>query len=116
MKTRFVAGGGLLTAVLALVVACSPPPDGQKVFLESGCTRCHDLDGSGGFQGPRLEGLITKWTAESLDRFLADPPAFVKENARLQAYQDDYVTPMPKLVIEPAKRKALVEYLLKTHP
>ena len=108
--------GGVLTAVFVLVLACSPPPDGQKVFLDSGCARCHELDGSGGSQGPRLTALSTKWTAESLDQFLVDPPAFVKENARLQAYQDDFVTPMPKLAIEPEKRQALVRYLLKSHP
>ena len=36
MKKRFVMVGGGLWAVFALVFSCSPPPDGQKVYLESG--------------------------------------------------------------------------------
>ena len=99
-----------------LLFACAEPIDGQKVFVESGCARCHELDGSGGSQGPPLEALSSKWTTESLEQFLIDPPAYVKNDARLQSYTDDYMTPMPKLEIEPARRKALVQFLLVKHP
>ena len=56
-----------------LMMTCSAPPDGKTVFIESGCTRCHEINGSGGTQGPRLEGLQSKWTPESLEKFLIDP-------------------------------------------
>ena len=99
-----------------LMMACSAPPDGKTVFIESGCTRCHEINGTGGSQGPRLEGLQSKWTPESLEEFLNDPPAYAKDNARLQAYLKKYPTPMPKLEIAPARRKILVQYLLKKYP
>ena len=99
-----------------LIMACSAPPDGKTVFIESGCTRCHEINGSGGSQGPRLEGLQRKWTSESLEEFLIDPPEYAKDNPRLQAYLKKYPTPMPKLEIAPARRKILVQYLLKRYP
>ena len=105
-----------ILCTLILMMACSAPPDGKTVFIESGCTRCHEIDGSGGSQGPRLEGLQSKWTPESLEEFLTDPPAYAKDNARLLAYIKKYPTPMPKLEISPTRRKILVQYLLKKYP
>jgi len=116
MKRQCAIGLPLFWIWVVFLIACAEPPDGKKVFVESGCARCHELDGSGGSQGPRLEGVKKKWTSESLDAFLSDPPAYQKGDARLQAYQDDYVTPMPKVEIEPARRKALVTHLLKQYP
>ena len=106
---------GILCALI-LLMSCSAPPDGKTVFIESGCTRCHEINGSGGSQGPRLEDLQSKWTPESLEEFLIDPPAYAKDNARLLAYQKKYPTPMPRLEIAPARRKILVQYLLKRYP
>jgi len=105
-----------ILCALILLMACSTPPDGKTVFIESGCTRCHEINGSGGSQGPRLEGLQNKWTPESLEKFLIDPPAYAKDNARLLAYQKKYPTPMPRLEIATERRKILVQYLLKRYP
>ena len=105
-----------ILCVLILLLACSAPPEGKTVFIESGCTRCHEINGSGGSQGPQLEGLQSKWTPESLEEFLSDPPAYAKDNARLLAYQKKNPTPMPRLEITPARRKILVQYLLKRYP
>ena len=107
---------GSLWLVWMCLVACAEPIDGQKVFIESGCARCHELDGSGGSQGPPLEALSTHWTPISLEQFLSDPPTYAKGDARLQAYADDYMTPMPVLVITSERRKALVQYLLEKYP
>lgn len=105
----------ILCAVI-LLMACSAPPDGKTVFIESGCARCHEINGTGGSQAPRLQGLQSKWTPESLEKFLIDPPAYAKDNPRLQAYEKKYPTPMPRLEIAPARRKILVQYLLKRYP
>lgn len=110
-----IASCGVLCASI-LLLACFAPPDGKTVFIESGCTRCHEVNGSGGTQGPRLEGLQSKWTSEALEEFLADPPTYAKNNARLLAYIKKYPTPMPKLEIAPERRKILVQYLLKRYP
>ena len=105
-----------ILCVPILITACSAPPDGKTVFIESGCARCHEINGSGSSQAPRLEGLQSKWTPESLEEFLIDPPAYAKDNARLLTYQKKYPTPMPRLEIAPARRKILVQYLLKRYP
>lgn len=99
-----------------LMMACFAPPDGKTVFIESGCARCHEINGSGSSQAPQLEGLQSKWTPDLLEEFLIDPPAYAKGNTRLQAYEKKYPTPMPKLEIAPTRRKILVQYLLKRYP
>ena len=95
----------IILCALILLMACSAPPNGKTVFIESGCARCHEINGSGSSQAPQLEGLQSKWTPESLEEFLIDPPAYAKDNARLLAYQKQYPTPMPRLEIVPARRK-----------
>ncbi len=110
-----IAMCGILCAVI-LLMSCSAPPDGKTVFIESGCARCHDINGAGGSQAPRLQGLQSKWTPELLEKFLIDPPAYAKGNTRLQAYIKKYPTPMPKLEIASVRRKILVQYLLKRYP
>lgn len=111
MKRSFAIALCGVVGALTLLLTCAAPPDGKAVFVESGCARCHDITGTA--QGPRLEDLQDKWTPESLEAFLIDPPAYAKDNARLQAYAKKYATPMPKVEIAPARRKVLVEYLLR---
>lgn len=113
MKRQFAIALCCLVGALIALLTCAAPPDGEKVFVESGCARCHGIDGSGSAQAPRLENLKSEWTPESLEAFLIDPPAYAKDDARLQAYLKKYATPMPKLEIAPARRKVLVEYLLR---
>ncbi len=105
-----------ILCTVILLMSCSAPPDGKTVFIESGCARCHEINGAGGSQAPRLEGLQSKWTPESLEKFLIDPPAYAKSNTRLQAYEKKFPTPMPKLEIASARRKILVQYLLRRYP
>ena len=113
MKRSFAIALCGVVGALTLLLTCAAPPDGKEVFVESGCARCHDINGAGTAQGPRLEDLQNKWTSESLEAFLIDPPAYAKDNARLQAYLKKFTTPMPKVEIAPARRKVLVEYLLR---
>ncbi len=113
MKCQFAIALCGVAGAIILLLTCSAPPDGKTVFIESGCARCHGINGSGSAQAPRLEDLQSKWTPESLEAFLIDPPAYAKDNARLQAYLKKYATPMPKLEIAPTRRKVLVQYLLR---
>ena len=115
MKRSFAIALCGVVGALTLLLTCAAPPDGKAVFVASGCARCHAINGAGTAQGPRLEDLQNKWTSESLEAFLIDPPAYAKDNARLQAYTKKYTTPMPKVEIAPARRKVLVEYLLREH-
>lgn len=116
MKHLIVIALCSILCALILLMACSAPPDGKTVFIESGCARCHEINGAGGSQAPRLQDLQSKWTPESLEKFLIDPPAYANDNARLLAYTKKYSVPMPKLEIAPARRKILVQYLLKRYP
>ena len=86
--------------------------DGQRVFWETGCARCHDADGSGGVMGPPLVDLSEIWTPSELDRFLKNPEAYAEHNVRLKTLKMAYATPMPQLNIPPDRRKILVEFLL----
>ena len=113
MKRQFAIALCCIVGASIALLTCAAPPDGEAVFVESGCARCHGIDGSGSAQAPRLEDLQSAWTPESLEAFLIDPPAYAEDDARLRAYLQKYATPMPKVEIAPARRKVLVEYLLR---
>ena len=71
---------------------------GKKVFEQ--CAACHSVDGSGDYDGPSLKGVIGRkagsledyrysaamkrsdvtWDAATLDKYVADPQAFIPGN------------------------------------
>ena len=108
--------GCVVLLVCVVFAGCeTPPPDGRAVFLTVGCARCHGNDGEGASQGPPLEELSAKFTALQMEEFLDNPIAYVEKDARLQKWRDEYFTPMPKLQMTEAQRKAMVAYLLEKH-
>lgn len=105
---------GVVGFAILLAAGCSKsgPPDGSKVFVSEGCPRCHKRDGSGSSLAPALADLKQKWTPEDLDRFLANPPAYAAQDARLRAYRKVFTDGMPNLDLSLEARKALVVFLL----
>lgn len=115
-----LAGASMLFLIAA---AGSDPVDTRlhgAVLFENRCARCHGVNGDGdGGLGPSLVGVLGKpaasrsdfvysaalkakggaWTAEVLDRYLADPQAF--------APGADMDVPSP----DPAERAAIIEHL-----
>ncbi|MBW7849673.1 MAG: superoxide dismutase family protein [Rhodospirillales bacterium] len=100
MIVRFCALAALVTAVLIPAVgqAQGDPKAGEKVFLK--CKACHTVDEGKHRVGPSLAGVIGRkagtaegfkysdamknadieWTAETLDKYLADPKGFIPGN------------------------------------
>lgn len=104
---RRVARGwwlGVSGTVVAFVVAPAPPvraadPDKGKAVFEQ-CAACHSLGEAGDFDGPTLKGVIGRtagaledyrysaamkrsgvtWDAAALDKYIADPQAFIPGN------------------------------------
>jgi putative heme-binding domain-containing protein len=55
---------------------------GQDVFLRSGCSGCHRVDGEGGFLGPALDSIAARKTSSDIRRDILDPNAVVREGYR----------------------------------
>lgn len=64
------------------------------------CVACHSVEGQGGKVGPALDDVAARYSADELDRWLANPTA-VKPG-----------TAMPNLGLAPEVRAELVKYLL----
>ncbi len=87
-----------LVALAAASPAAAADPPGAKLFEQ--CAVCHSIGDGGAEVGPNLKGLFgrkagasegfpysramqrseTTWSAETLDRFLADPQAAIPGN------------------------------------
>jgi cytochrome c len=111
----------LLPAALTLVLvstslASAADPDKGKAVFEQ-CAACHSLDGTGDYDGPTLKGIIGRkagsledyrysaamkrsditWDATTLDKYVADPQAFIPGNRMAfagiteQAQRDDLI-------------------------
>lgn len=63
------------------------------------CSSCHAIGGSGGTVGPALDGIGSRFDADYLDKWLADPQALKPG------------TTMPTLPMSDAERAELVEFL-----
>jgi cytochrome c2 len=111
-------------ALFALLVAlpAAAQPAGERVFQK--CFACHSvLDGETGLPGPNLRAVIGRraamqdgfeyseamqrasreglvWTPETLDRFLADPFAYLRGTTMSFVGLRD-----------PAERRAVIDYL-----
>jgi len=95
---------GSCVAALAMgaashVLAGGADPDKGKAVFEQ-CAACHSLGEAGEFDGPTLKGVIGRkagsledyrysaamkrsnvtWSAETLDRYITDPQAFIPGN------------------------------------
>jgi cytochrome c len=85
-------------AAFPLIVRAADPEKGKTVFEQ--CAACHSLDGAGDYDGPTLKGVIGRkagsledyrysaamkrsdvvWDAATLDKYVADPQAFIPGN------------------------------------
>jgi len=95
-----VVGGVLVTIVVVSTrfVQAADVEKGKAVFEQRAA--CHSLDGSGDYDGPTLKGVIGRkagsledyrysaamkrsdvtWDAGTLDKYVADPQAFIPGN------------------------------------
>ncbi len=48
---------------------------GRKVFESAGCAGCHQVDGAGGFLGPRLDSIAARKTSGQIRKDVLDPDA-----------------------------------------
>lgn len=84
--------------VLALAQAQADPDKGKVAFEQ--CAACHSLGEAGDYDGPTLKGIIGRkagslddyrysaamkrsdvtWDAAALDKYIADPQAFIPGN------------------------------------
>jgi cytochrome c2 len=121
-------GTAAVLAVLLLGsadVACSkakePPAQeseairgGRSIFRADACPTCHGQDRAGTINGPSLEGLRGRWTEDNLIRFLRDPSAARRTDARLRQLAERYKTSMPSPArIDEARMRTLAGYLLR---
>jgi|SRR5689334_3885828 cytochrome c2 len=96
----FVVGGCamLVATTFTSRVRGADVEKGKTVFEQ--CAACHSLDGTGDYDGPTLKGVIGRkagsledyrysaamkrsdvvWDAETLDKYVADPQAFIPGN------------------------------------
>ena len=95
----FVVGGcAMLVATTTSHVRGADVEKGKALFEQ--CAACHSLDGTGDYDGPTLKGVIGRkagsledyrysaamkrsdvvWDAATIDKYVADPQAFVPGN------------------------------------
>ncbi|HEY3162132.1 MAG TPA: cytochrome c family protein [Vicinamibacterales bacterium] len=94
-----VVGGVAVLVVAAAPVARAADPEKGKAVFEQ-CAACHSLDGTGDYDGPSLKGIMGRkagsledyrysaamkrsdvtWDAMTLDKYVADPQAFIPGN------------------------------------
>jgi cytochrome c len=97
---RLTAGFGPVqtTGAAALATAAADVEKGKAVFEQ--CAACHSLGEAGDYDGPTLKDIIGRkagslddyrysaamkrsditWDAETLDKYIADPQAFIPGN------------------------------------
>ena len=119
LKTRpytVLLPAALTLALLSTSLASAADPDKGKAIFEQ-CAACHSLDGTGDYDGPTLKGIIGRkagsledyrysaamkrsdvtWDAATLDKYVADPQAFIPGNRMAfagiteQAQRDDLI-------------------------
>jgi len=117
-RRLLAAGGFLLTSAVLWSMAPLQGDSGEgKAIFEKRCTGCHGLDTDK--DGPRLRGVFGRkaasvasfqysealrksgitWDADSLDKWLTDPDAFVKD------------ADMAFRVVSEKERGAIIQYL-----
>ncbi len=81
-------------------VGGADPHNGAPARFGAVCVACHALGGKGGTVGPALDHVATRYTADKLDAWLADPGS-VKPG-----------TAMPNLQLATDERQELVRWLM----
>ena len=94
-----VSGCAILIVTISTAFVRGADVEKGKVAFEQ-CAACHSLDGSGNDDGPTLKGVIGRkagsledfrysaamkrsdvtWDAATLDKYIADPQAFIPGN------------------------------------
>ncbi|MGH0034057.1 MAG: c-type cytochrome [Myxococcota bacterium] len=88
-----------LAPAVSVVEVSAAATGPRPAYFDSVCVACHAVGGQGGAVGPALDGVANRFTAQELDRWLADPPS-VKPG-----------TAMPKLDMSDDIRAELVAWL-----
>ena len=114
-----VGGCAILIVTISIAFVRGADIEKGKVAFEQ-CAACHSLDGSGNDDGPTLKGVIGRkagsledfrysaamkrsdvtWDAATLDKYIADPQAFIPGNRMAFAG-----------IAEGAQREDLIAYL-----
>jgi len=94
-----IGGSAILIATIGIAFVRGADVEKGQVAFEQ-CAACHSLDGSGKDDGPTLKGVIGRkagsledfrysaamkrsdvtWDAATLDKYIADPQAFIPGN------------------------------------
>ena len=114
-----VGGCAILIVTISTAFVRGADVEKGKVAFEQ-CAACHSLDGSGNDDGPTLKGVIGRkagsledfrysaamkrsdvtWDAATLDKYIADPQAFIPGNRMAFAG-----------IADPSQRDDLIAYL-----
>ena len=101
-------------ACLALTCIGCGPPDGETVYNDLGCQRCHGFQLEGNRYGPPLERIADHWeSADSIVTYMKNPAAVVEKDPRLKAQDADYDLRMqPVTSASEEELRALADWLL----
>lgn len=103
----------ILVCLVGLITCGCTASPGRKVYLESGCARCHGGGLSGTQLGPSLKDLRQNWGKDELRKFLKSPNRYKKQNERLQRIAARFRVPMPAFSMDDSSRGRLADYLLE---
>ena len=98
-RSSFIVGACACVVAFSLTAARAADVEKGKAVFEQ-CAACHSLDGAGDYDGPSLKGIIGRkagsldeyrysaamkrsevtWDATALDKYIADPQAFIPGN------------------------------------
>lgn len=122
---RFIWIGAGVIVIFALfvgtLIALKPPPDlykivetplsveGEVIYRREGCRACHEIFGTGGNKGPKLDSVGTRKTREWLEMYLSAE----RPQAIIPTRHDSSYYAMPSQMKLPAgDRRLLIEYLM----
>ena len=116
MKMKKSSGIGSLRLAetpAGLAAANTLRSEGETIYMESGCARCHGLDRKGSPTGPVVNRLSANWTRQELIRYIGDPEGSREARPRLKALAAQYNAPMPSFDLDAETLNALTKYLLQ---
>ncbi len=104
-------------AVCAILLFCPPGPataesrhfEGESLFVEHKCVRCHTV-GRGRFVGPDLKGVFGRYERERVFLWITDPSAVYKSEGRVPV--NEGYPPMPQTEVNPEEAEKIADYLL----
>lgn len=103
--------------LIPLLSACaneipSNVSESLKIYVESGCARCHELDLRGGPNGPDLAGVHERWNRQDLIDYI-DNPNLYENDDRLQELSYQYPEPMPSMPINDEKVEKIADFIIE---